>query len=229
MLRRSDSLDEPAYQFGHPLIQEVAYTTQLRSRRNRLHASVAQAIERLYTDRADEFAALVAHHLEEAGERGRAVFYAARAARWIGRTSSEQAIRLWHKVRVLLSDEPRLRANDALRIEASGQIAWVGWREGLTTDEARPFIQEALSWAREIDDSIIPLLLLVDGRIAQVLVATATRSCIKSSRRLPSPNATAIWAGLRHCMPRSAMPMVGPDCCGRRWRQAMPRSPVLPR
>jgi class 3 adenylate cyclase/tetratricopeptide (TPR) repeat protein len=168
LLRRSDSGDEPAYQFGHPLIQEVAYTTQLRSRRNRLHVSVAQAIERLYPDRADEFAALVAHHLEEAGERGRAAVHAARAARWIGRMSTEQAIKLWHKVRTLLGDQPRSRANDALRIEASGQIAWVGWREGFTTDQARPFVQEALQWAREIDDSIIPLLLLVDGRIAQV-------------------------------------------------------------
>ncbi len=168
LLRRSDSRGEPAYQFGHPLIQEVAYTTQLRSRRNRLHMSVAQAIERLYTDRADELAALIAHHLEQAGEQSRAAFYAARAARWIGRMSSEQAIRLWHKVRTLLTDEPESRANDALRIEASGQIAWVGWREGLTTDQARPFIQEALKWARKNDDSIIPLLLLVDGRIAQV-------------------------------------------------------------
>ncbi len=168
LLRRSDSRDDSAYQFGHPLIQEVAYTTQLRSRRNRLHLAVAEAIERLYTDRADEFAALVAHHLEEAGERGRAAFHAARAAHWIGRTSSEQAIRLWHKVRVLLANEPRSPANDALRIEASGQIAWVGWREGLTTEQSRPFIQEALQWARENDDSIVPLLLLVDGRIAQV-------------------------------------------------------------
>ncbi len=168
LLQRGDAIDGPAYRFRHPLIQEVAYATQLRSRRSLLHAAVAQAIERLHADRADEYAALVAHHLEEAGERNRAAFHAARAARWIGRMSSEQAMGLWHKVRLLVTDEPRSRANDALRIEASGQIAWLGWREGLTTDQARPFVQEALHWAREIDDSMIPLLLLVDGRIAQV-------------------------------------------------------------
>ena len=146
----------------------MAYTTQLRSRRSLLHSAVAQAIERFHADRADEYAALVAHHLEEAGERGRAAVYAARAARWIGQMSSEQAIGLWHKVRVLMTGAPRSRADDALRIEANGQIAWLGWREGLTTGQARPFVQEALNLAREIDDSIIPLLLLVDGRIAQV-------------------------------------------------------------
>jgi len=168
LLQRSDSPDDPAYQFGHPLIQEVAYTTQLRSRRSKLHGAVADAMERLYADRADEFAAVVAHHLEQAGERARAAFHAARAARWIGRMSAEQAIKMWHKVRGLLTDEPRSPESDTLRIEASGQIAWLGWREGLTTEQARPFIQESLTWAREIDDSIIPLLLLVDGRIAQV-------------------------------------------------------------
>jgi len=168
LLQRSDNLDDRAYRFGHPLIREVAYTTQLRSRRSLLHSAVAQAIERFHADRADEYAALVAYHLEEAGERSRAAVYAARAARWIGQMSSEQAIGLWHKVRMLLADAPRSRADDALRIEANGQIAWLGWREGLTTGQARPFVQEALNLAREIDDSIIPLLLLVDGRIAQV-------------------------------------------------------------
>jgi class 3 adenylate cyclase/tetratricopeptide (TPR) repeat protein len=168
LLRQGDTFDGPTYQFRHPLTQEVAYATQLRSRRSVLHAAVADAIERLHADRSDEYAALVAHHLEEAGERNRAAFHAARAAHWIGQMGSEQAMRLWQKVRTLMTGEPRSSANDALRIEASSQIAWLGWREGLTTDQARPYVQEALHWAREIDDSIIPLLLFVDGRIAQV-------------------------------------------------------------
>ena len=168
LLQRGSKSDRLIYRFHHPLTQEVAYTTQLRSRRSVLHAAVADVIERLHADSLDEYAALIAHHLEEAGQRNRAAFHAARAAHWIGRMSSEQAMRLWHKVRTLMLSQPRSHANDTLRIEASSQIAWLGWREGLTTDEARPFVQEALDWAREIDDSIVPLLLLVDGRIAQV-------------------------------------------------------------
>ena len=168
LLGRGEALDRSAFRFRHPLIQEVAYATQLRSRRSVLHAAVAHAIEHLYADSTDEYAALVAHHLEEAGERNRAAFFAARAAHWIGQMNSEQAMRLWHKVRILMTDGPRSHENDTLRIEASSQIAWLGWRAGLTTNQARPYVQEALRWAREIDHSIIPLLLLVDGRIAQI-------------------------------------------------------------
>ena len=91
---------------------------------------------------------------------------AARAARWVGSTSPAQAIKHWHKVRALKADQPRTPDNDALKITASSQIAWLGWREGMTSEEARPFIHEALEWARDIDDSMIPLLLFIEGRIA---------------------------------------------------------------
>ncbi len=168
LLHRSESSDGRGCGFRHPLIQEVAYATQLKTRRGSLHAAVARAIEHFHPDRREEFAALIAYHLEEAGELERAASYAARAARWIGLTSSAQAMKHWHKVRVLLAGTPRSRTNDRLRIEASAKIAWLGWREGLTTAQAQPFVQEALEWAREIDDSMVPLLLLVDGRIAQV-------------------------------------------------------------
>ncbi len=153
------------YAFRHPLIQEVAYSTQLRARRAALHAAVASAMEGYYHDRLDEFAGMLAHHYEAAGRVQGAAHYAARAATWAGGTSSAQAIRQWHKVRQLLRDQPRSPEGDALRIMASSQIAWLGWREGLTVEQAEPFIQEALSWAREIDDSMVPLLLFAEARI----------------------------------------------------------------
>ena len=66
---------------------------------------------------------------------------------------------------MLLQSLERSPESDALRIMASGQISWLGWREGLTVEEAMPFIQEALQWAHEIDDSMIPLLIFVEARI----------------------------------------------------------------
>lgn len=166
MLQLRSGQDGQGYGFRHPLTQEVAYSTQLRARRSVLHARVARAIEQFYPERLDEFAALLSHHFEQAGEAAAAAEYAARAARWIGSTSPAEAIRHWHKVRALKAGLPRSPGGDALRIAASSQIAWLGWREGMTSEEAKPFIQEALEWAREIDDSMIPLLLFVEGRIA---------------------------------------------------------------
>ena len=151
--------------FRHPLIQEVAYSAQLRARRAKLHAAVAEAMQGYYKDRLDEFAGLVAYHYEAAGDDLKAATYWARAATWVGATHSAQAIKHWHKVRVLMESQARSRGNDTLYIMACGQIAWLGWREGLTAEDAKPFIREALARAREIDDTMISLLLFVEGRI----------------------------------------------------------------
>jgi adenylate cyclase len=212
MLQPRRGSDGQGYSFRHPLIQEVAYSTQLRARRSILHARVARAIEQFYPERLDEFAALLSHHFEQAGEVGVAAEYAARAARWIGSTSPAEAIRHWHKVRTLKTGQPRNPHNDALRIAASSQIAWLGWREGMTSEEARPFIQEALEWAQDIDDSMIPLLLFVEGRIAgasggqaDAYVNTVKEAlALTESRQLTSRAATLNaslsqaygWAGL---------------------------------
>ncbi len=56
----------PEYVFHHPLIRTVAYESQLKSDRARLHRRVAAAIEARGT--ADQDAALIAEHLEAAND-----------------------------------------------------------------------------------------------------------------------------------------------------------------
>ena len=56
------------YTFKHDLTQEVAYRSELSERRARIHGAVARALEQEHPDKRDELAALIAHHLEEAGE-----------------------------------------------------------------------------------------------------------------------------------------------------------------
>ena len=165
MQERQDT-DHRIVAFRHPLIQEVAYGAQLKARRSALHAVVAKAVEGFYATRLDEFAGLLAYHFEAAGDELSAASYAARAAKWVGTTNSRQAIKYWHQVRSLMIAQPRSPDNDALRIMASGQIAMFGWREGMTKDEAKPFLQEALAWAREVDDEMVQLLLATDGRLS---------------------------------------------------------------
>ena len=53
----------PEYAFRHPLIRAVAYESQLKSDRAQLHRRVASAI-----DQEDQNAALIAEHLEAAGD-----------------------------------------------------------------------------------------------------------------------------------------------------------------
>ena len=202
------------YTFRHPLIQEVAYASQLRARRSTLHASVARVMERHYGDRLDEFAALLAYHFDAAGQTLDAAHYARRAALWVGSTNSAQAIRHWQKVRLLMRDQEHSQSNNNLRIMASAQIAWLGWREGMSAEEAKPFVEEALAWARETDDTMIPLLLFLDGRITlatggpadiyveRVKDALSLLDAARSVGRVATLNASLsqayAWAGLLH-------------------------------
>ena len=56
------------YAFHHPLIRAVAYESQLKSDRAELHRRLAAAIESGSPESADQNAALIAEHLEAAGD-----------------------------------------------------------------------------------------------------------------------------------------------------------------
>jgi class 3 adenylate cyclase len=68
------------FAFRHPLTQEVAYGSQLESRRRQLHGDAARALEEIHRDRLGEHAGLIAHHWEAAGSRFEAARWRHRAA-----------------------------------------------------------------------------------------------------------------------------------------------------
>jgi class 3 adenylate cyclase len=73
---------QPEYVFHHPLIRTVAYESQLKSDRAELHRRVAAAIESRDPAAAEENAALIAEHLEAAGELHAAYGWHMDAATW---------------------------------------------------------------------------------------------------------------------------------------------------
>jgi len=157
-LRRAELLyDVPPFEqrllaFRHPLIQEVAYRSLLHERRRELHSKVAQAIESLFKDRAEERASLLAYHLEQSGENLKAAQQNMRAAVWIGANDPSQALRSWRKVRELLSDQPSSTPIDYLRMMACGQIVNFGWREGISAEDASVYFDEARGLALSLGD-----------------------------------------------------------------------------
>jgi class 3 adenylate cyclase/tetratricopeptide (TPR) repeat protein len=138
-----------SFAFRHPLIQEAAYAMQLRSTRTSLHAAVAQVMEAQDWGQRDEFAGLVAYHYEAAGNMVPAAMHLQRSARWVGRTNSRRALADWKKIRGMMRDQPRSKANDELRALTGGQLLTFGWREGMPIEEARIYVEEALAYARE--------------------------------------------------------------------------------
>ena len=57
----------------HALVQDAAYSTLLRGRRQELHARVAAALEEHFSDLVERQPELLAHHLTGADDRERAV------------------------------------------------------------------------------------------------------------------------------------------------------------
>lgn len=155
------------FAFRHPLIQEVAYNTQLKARRANLHNAVAVAMEAHYSSQSGEFAALIAYHYASAGQFLNAAQHEARAAKWAGSTNSAQAIKHWRKVWTLLEGQERSQQVNSLRALAGGRIVYLGWREGLNPQEVQQIIQEAIGLANEVDSRLIQLLLFAQGRILQ--------------------------------------------------------------
>ena len=154
------------FAFRHPLIQEVAYAMQLRSTRASLHAAVAQAIQGQDWGRRDEFAGLLAHHYEAAGNMVAAAMHLQRSARWVGRTNSGRALADWKKIRKMMRDQPRSKENDELRALTGGQLLTFGWREGMVVEEAKIYVDEALGYAREAGNRRHEALLIAGyGRI----------------------------------------------------------------
>ena len=154
-----------SFAFRHPLIQEVAYSTQLKVRRGQVHSSVASAMELYYREQVDEYAALIAYHFEQAGLVLKAASYFERAATWLGSMHSTQAIRHWTKVRTLLEKTEHSEDIDRQRATAGAKIATLGWREGMTLDQVKPLIDEALQFANQGDDRLVPWLLTIEGRM----------------------------------------------------------------
>ena len=87
------------YAFRHPLVRAVAYESQLKSERARLHRRLAAAIESRELESVDENAALIATHLEAAGELAEAYRWHMRAAAWLRPRDLPAAHARWESAR----------------------------------------------------------------------------------------------------------------------------------
>ncbi len=97
---------QPEYVFHHPLIRTVAYEAQLKSDRAELHRRVAAAIEAGDPASAEENAALIAEHLEAAGDLHAAYAWHMRAATWATNRDIVAAQSSWERARQVADAMP---------------------------------------------------------------------------------------------------------------------------
>ncbi len=117
------------YAFRHPLIRTVAYESQLKSDRARLHRTLAAAIESRDPESSDQNAALIAEHLEAAGDAHTAYGWHMSAATWATNRDIAAARRSWERAReiadALPTEDPK---RPAMRIAPRTMLCGTAYR-----------------------------------------------------------------------------------------------------
>ncbi len=117
------------YAFRHPLICAVAYESQLKSDRAELHRRVAAAIESRDRTAAEENAALIAEHLEAAGDLHAAYGWHMRAATWATNRDINAARLSWERAQRIADALPSEDPNrTAMRIAPRTMVCGIAWR-----------------------------------------------------------------------------------------------------
>jgi class 3 adenylate cyclase len=162
------------YAFHHPLIRAVAYESQLKSDRAQWHRRLAAAIQERAPASVEENAALIAEHLQAAGELHAAYGWHMRAGAWstnrdIGaaRVSWERACRI---ADALPDDDPgRL----SMRIASRTMLCATDWQDR-TFRETRGRFEEL----RELCDAAgdkVSLAIGMTGLVCELLYAGRSR------------------------------------------------------
>jgi class 3 adenylate cyclase len=120
---------QPEYVFRHPLIRAVAYESQLKSDRAELHRRVAAAIESRDPAAADENAALIAEHLEAAGDLHATYGWHMRAGAWATTRDIAAAWLSWERAEKIADSLPADDPNGAaMRIAPRTMLCGTAWR-----------------------------------------------------------------------------------------------------
>jgi class 3 adenylate cyclase/predicted ATPase len=152
LIYRRGTSPDAEYTFKHALVQDAAYSTLLRSRRQQLHARIAGTLEERFPDIVAAQPALLAHHCTEAGLTEKAIEYWLAAGRqaW-GRSAAAEAVALLHRGLTLVPALPdgdwRRETELDLRIALGPALIMNrGW--------AAPELAEVYSRARELASTL---------------------------------------------------------------------------
>ena len=120
---------QPEFVFHHPMIRTVAYEAQLKSDRAELHRRLAAAIEERDHGSVGEHAALIAEHLERAGNVHAAYSWHMRAATWATNRDITAARLSWERAQKIADALPAEDPNRAaMRIAPRTMLCGIAWR-----------------------------------------------------------------------------------------------------
>jgi len=125
------------YLFRHSMIQDAAYESLLLTDREKLHLAVGEAVEILYPDRLEEFAAMLARHFGAAGAKEQSEKYcilagdAALAAFATQEAEGHYRCALGYSKTELVRADLLTKLGEALFAQSRFQQAIDVWKEGI--------------------------------------------------------------------------------------------------
>jgi predicted ATPase len=136
------------YTFKHALVQDAAYSTLLRSRRQQIHARIVQVLESRFPEITAAQPVLLAHHSDQAGFIEKAIGYRNQAGSQAIRqsTMAEAVVQL---TQALLLAEALPASGERDRLELDAQVA-LGTAFIATKGWAASEVEKAYERAREL-------------------------------------------------------------------------------
>ena len=140
-----------SYQFKHALIQDAAYQSLLKSRRQSYHLRIAQVLETQFPQVLAHQPELLAHHFQEAGHIIEAISYYQHAGhRAIGRFACVEAISHFTQGLKLLQTLPRTPEHEQYELDMQIHLGpafmaikgWAATEVEQTCDRARQLSQK---------------------------------------------------------------------------------------
>jgi class 3 adenylate cyclase/tetratricopeptide (TPR) repeat protein len=162
LIFREGAPPEAEYTFKHALVQDAAYSTLLRRRRQQLHAHIATTLESRFPERTAAEPAILAHHCTEGGLEEKAVGYWLKAGRQsTARSATTEAVSQLRKGLSLLLSLPEdpCRIQQELDLQIALSQALIA-ASGYSAPAVGETIMRARALATQLDrsDYVIPLL-----------------------------------------------------------------------
>jgi predicted ATPase/class 3 adenylate cyclase len=171
------------YTFKHALIQDAAYLSMVKKRRQQFHQTVAERLEQQFPETAEKQPELVAHHLTEAGQPARAVGYWLRAGqRAQAAFANAEAFRHLSRGLESLAAVPDTPDRDRTELELQLRLAEVLIQQnGYGADEVGPILERAKVLAEQVGDPA-HLFFTLRGRWGWHLLRSELAACIQQAR-----------------------------------------------
>jgi predicted ATPase len=186
---------QATYLFKHALVQDTAYQSLLKSRRQQLHQQIAQVLTERFPETVETQPELLAHHYTEAGLAEQAIGYWQKAGeRAIHRSAYEEAVVHLTKglggLKALPNTAERAQQELTLQLALSNALMAT---KGYATPEVEQAYAQALALCRQMGEppQLFPVLVgLWRVYITQARHTTALElgeQCLKLAQSIQNP------------------------------------------